>query len=75
MLLYVSINFHEHILNGLKLIQLKQNYYCQRVGSCRLMMLYISMKFHEDVLNSFPVIEQIGNDHCQISKGNNSKIV
>ena len=29
MMLYISIIFHEHILNAYQLLQRKQNYYCQ----------------------------------------------
>ena len=72
-MLYISISFHEHILNVFQLIQGKQNYYCQtsKENSSKkyieksytawcahhLMMLYISVKFHENILKGFLLIQ------------------
>ena len=69
MMFYISMKFHENILNGFQIIEKTQNYHC-RISKgnkskmyrqelwflCslpRLVMLYISMKFHENVLNGF----------------------
>ena len=84
MMLYISMKFHENILNGLTL-----NYHCRifkgynsknvqtRVTVLMLCTssddVYTSMKPHENFLNSFQVIELIRNDHCEISKGKNYK--
>ena len=73
-MLYISISFHEHILNVFQLIQGKQNYYCQtsKKNSSKkytdksytawcahhLMMLYISVKFHENILKGFLLIQR-----------------
>ena len=74
MMLYISIKFHENILEGFEIIEQTGNDSCQiskgnnsqnvltRVmvlwSALHLMMHYISMKFHENIFNGFQVTEQ-----------------
>ena len=85
-MLYISMKFHENILNGfheITIVKFKRGLitkmYRQELrflcSAHHLTMLYISMKFHENILKGFQVTERTQNDHCQISKGNNYKTV
>ena len=90
MMLYISMNFHENILNGFWVKERTWSYrriskgndsklYRQELrflcSARRLMMLNISIKVHENILNGFQVVERTRFYHCRISKGNYSKIV
>ena len=74
-MLYVSMKFHDNILNGFQVIEWTRNNnslilkgnnskdvqtrVMVLVVCICLMMLYISMKFHENILNDFQVIGRI----------------
>ena len=70
MMLYISMKFHENILNGFhmklplsnfigvitpKMYRKELRFMC---CAHHLMMFYISMKFHENILKGFQVIER-----------------
>ena len=90
-ILYMSMKFHENILNGFQVIEGTQNFHCRiSIGNNSKNVLTIVTvlvlctssndvsyfyEVHQNVLNGFRVTEQTRNYHCQISKGNNSKNV
>ena len=73
MMFYISMKFHENILNGFQVIERIQKDHCQiakgnnsknilkraivLLAAHGLMMLYISINIHENMLNCFQVIE------------------
>ena len=91
MMRYISMKFHENILNGFWVLERIQSYHCRiskednsksvwtrvTVFLCcaRCLMSYISMKFHENILNGFRIIERTRNNRCGISNGNNFKTI
>ena len=87
MMLYISVKFHENILNGFQVIEQTQLHdrwtdrqmdrhsrQKQNVSASISgdIILYMSMKFHENILTSLQVTEGTQNYHCRISKWNNS---
>ena len=73
MMFYISMKFHENVLNGFQDIERIQQDHCQiakgnnskniltgamiLLAAHDLMLLYISIKLHENILNCFQVIE------------------
>ena len=51
MMLYISMKFHENILNGFVFCTSSDKF-------------YMFMKFHETLLNGFQVIERLQNCNC-----------
>ena len=78
MMLYISMKFHENILNGFQVIEGTQNYHCRiskgnNSKNATAFVLFTSsahaLYFYEISLKCLWVIEQTRNYHCRISKG------
>ena len=73
-MLYISVKFHENVLNGFQVIERTRNDHCQLSNgnnskmytqvlrflwsARRLMMFYVPMMFHDNILNDLQVIER-----------------